>query len=54
MLELSLPILSREENNLHDPAPPEVAILILPQEEQPAFSDWLNWVDWTGDVLQDP
>ncbi len=54
VLELLPQIPCREENNLPDPAPPELAISsILSPEEEPAFLEWLNSVDWTRNVVQD-
>ncbi len=54
VLELPPPTQCRDESNLPNPAPPELAISsILPSEEEPAFLEWLNSVDWTRDVLQD-
>ena len=54
VLELPQQIQCREENNLPDPAPPELAISsILTPEEESAFLEWPNSVDWTRDVLQE-
>lgn len=54
VLELPQQIQCREENNLPDPAPPELAISsILTVEEESAFLELPNSVDWTRDVLQE-
>ena len=55
VLNMPLPTSSTLQiNAFHDPAPPDLALSsILDPQDEPAFLEWLNSVDWTRDMLQD-